>query len=199
MGKNKKGKSGFTTTWIVVIILILLFIFGGFMFWRMFFGFPGSEADKIVEQKLLENQNQKNSATPSQNAQSSKINAALAGTWVSDCLVPDSNSPWSEKHQFVINADGTAVHTRWSSSGHNCSPDTTMIDKYTLTIPAKGQINLSDTEKGAIIYDIYETDGSALYFGHGFRGDKMAYPATFGDSPSKRINTLNRYIVYRKK
>lgn len=199
MEKNKKGKSGFVTTWIVVIILILFFAFGGFLFWRMFFGFPGGEMDKIVEQKLLETQNQKNSTKPVQNSQPSQIDSAMVDTWVSNCLVPDQNSPWSEKHQFVINADGTAVHTRWSSGGHNCSPDTTMVDKYTFTIPAKGQINLTDTEKGATIYDVYETDGSALYFGHGFRGDKMAYPSKFGDSLANRIDTLNKYIVYRKK
>lgn len=199
MEKNKKGKSGLSTVWIIIIILILFLIVGGFMFWRMFFGFSGDERDRTVDQKIFESQNPEALAQPVKNNQSSQIDPALVGTWASDCLAPDSNSPWSEKHQFVINADGTAVHTRWSSGGHNCSPDTTLTDKYTLAIPMKGQMNLADMEKGATIYDIYETDGSILFFGHGFRGDHMAYPGKFGESSSNRINNLNKYIVYRKK
>ena len=71
----------------------------------------------------------------------------LVGTWVSDCLIPDPESPWSEKHQFVIKDDGSAVHTRWSndSRSHDCTPNWeygTVTTNYKLTIPQTNQVNI---------------------------------------------------------
>ncbi len=125
----------------------------------------------------------------------------LVGTWVSDCLIPDPDSPWSEKHQFVIKSDGSAVHTRWSSSGHECVPDETMINNYKLTITSPGQVEIKDTDLNQTIYDIYEIDGSTLLFGHGFRGDSDAMQVkdnNFGLNPETRFTTLNEFIVYKK-
>ena len=125
----------------------------------------------------------------------------LVGTWVSDCLVPDPDSPWSEKHQFVIRSDGSAVHTRWSSSGHECVPDETIINNYTLTIPSPGQIDIKDNDLNQTIYDIYEISGNTLLFGHGFRGDSDAMQVkdnNFGLNPETRFTTLNEFIVYKK-
>jgi len=128
---------------------------------------------------------------------SKNMDKNLVGTWVSDCLVPDQNSPWSEKHQFVIKSDGTATHTRWSSGGHDCSPDTTMATNYTITIPSAGKINLTDTSGAGTLYDIYQVSGNTLEFGHGFRNNEP-YPSANGTSEAARITTLNNYIIYKK-
>jgi hypothetical protein len=196
---QQKNKNGFAPIWMILFILVVLMAFCIFIYWRMFFSGPSEEMSNVVEKKISEAQNSQNSPRPTvPSSQSSQKDAALVGTWLSDCLVPDPGSPWSEKHQFVINSDGTAVHTRWSSSGHDCSPETTLTDKYQYEIPASGQINLLDIEKGATIYDIYQISGSRLYFGHGFRGDHLAYPGKFGGSSADRINNLNSYIAYQK-
>lgn len=164
---------------LLVIVILLLIIF--FVWWRMFFGFRGTAqpADFGTVPQPTE------TASPA-----GKVDPALVGTWESECLVPDLNSPWSEKHQFIINADGTAQHTRWSSSGHSCAPETTMVDKYTISTPSSGKVEFNLQEgTGPIGEDIYQVSGSALMFGHGFRGDHMPYTA----------ETLNQYIVYKKK
>jgi len=130
-----------------------------------------------------------------------EFNKNLVGTWVSDCLVPDPDSPWSEKHQFVIKSDGSAIHTRWSSSGHECVAEETVINNYILTIPSSGQIDIKDTDLNQTIYDIYKISGNTLLFGHGFRGDSIAMQVkdnNFGLNPETRFTTLNEFIVYKK-
>jgi len=132
---------------------------------------------------------------------SGEFDENLVGTWVSDCLVPDPDSPWSEKHQFVINSDGSAIHTRWSSSGHECLPEETLINNYEMTIPSPGQIDIKDIDLNQTIYDIYEISGDTLLFGHGFRGDSEAMQVkdnNFGLDPETRFTTLNEFIVYRR-
>lgn len=133
----------------------------------------------------------------------SNYDQKLMGTWVSGCLVPDPNSPWSEKHQFIFQSNGTAVHTRWSNDtmAHNCSPSGTvgtLVNNYKFTIPASGQINLADQEAGQTYYDIYQISGTTLLFGHGFRGDNSTYASRTGASESDRIDSLNNYIAYTK-
>ncbi|MFA6099065.1 MAG: hypothetical protein WCV50_06045 [Patescibacteria group bacterium] len=136
-------------------------------------------------------------ASSAGNTTTASVDAALVGTWESDCLVPDENSPWSEKHQFVINADGTAVHTRWSSGDHDCAPGDTLVNSYTIKTE-QNQIDLNDLENDAIIYDIYKIEGTTLRFGHGFRGDHLAYPQNDGTTSTLRIENLNDFIVYHK-
>lgn len=156
-----------------------------------------NKIDQLVENKVMEMEGPLGNATPTAtSATTGTLDPQLVGTWQSACLVPDPNSPWAEKHQFVFNSDGTAVHTRWSND-KTCQPATmTLTDVYRYQIPAAGQINLIDTEKGMTIYDIYQVSGGTLYFGHGFRSG-LPYSGD-GSSPSARIGTLNTYIKYQK-
>ncbi|MCX6763016.1 MAG: hypothetical protein NT093_04545 [Candidatus Moranbacteria bacterium] len=168
---------------IVLLVVLILVITGLFLFWRMFFGFGGNT---IPDEMLSKNAVSKTASSSA--SKKAKIDPVLVGTWESDCLVPDAGSPWSEKHQFIFNADGTAQHTRWSSSGHDCSPQTTMVDKYAVSTPSSGQIDFNLIEgTGSIPQDIYQVTGNTLLFGHGFR-NTLPYGA----------GTLNRYIVYKK-
>lgn len=169
---------------ILIIVVVLAIIFGGYF---------GLAAILRIGNKGLES------------STTSPIDQALVGTWTSDCLVPDQDSPWAEKHQFVINADGTAVHTRWSSEDHSCNPQGypgTLTDNYKMTViktatsSELGQINLLDTAKNATLYDVYQVNGNTLKFGHGFRNN-LAYDSD-GTSEGARIATLNDYIIYRK-
>ena len=133
--------------------------------------------------------------------ESGKFDQNLVGTWVSDCLVPDPDSPWSEKHQFVIKSDGSAIHTRWSSSGYECMAGETMTNNYKLTTPSAGQIDIKDTDLNQTMYDIYKISGNTLLFGHGFRGDSTEMQVkdnNFGLNPETRFTTLNEFIVYKK-
>lgn len=140
----------------------------------------------------------------------------LAGTWESDCLVPDPNSKWAEKHKLIINKDGAATHTRQDWAMNDCAslqPTGTITDQFKLSIPAAGKINLSIVsmenprmEKsqanqlaGNTIYDIYKISGNTLEFGHGFRGDDLAYSGKNGGSETDRFDSLNKFIIYNKK
>lgn len=124
---------------------------------------------------------------------------SLVGVWLSKCLVPDEGSAWSEQHQFVINSEGTAVYTRWSAYDHNCTKTNTIIRNYTYTLPAAERINLTDTEAGATIYDMYLVSGQTLKFGHGFQARYPAgYDATQGNTAANPFHVLNDYIVYTK-
>ena len=125
----------------------------------------------------------------------------LVGSWQTACLVPDPNSPWAEKHQFVIEGD-KATHTRWSddTGANNCDkPNMTLVDKYTYAVPASGQINFNDTEKGTTFYDIYKVSSTSLEFGHGFRQSYAGANKISGESAANRIDTLNTYLAYTKK
>lgn len=188
MVKNKKKQKKFqsmrgNSLLIVLLVALIIVITGLFLFWKMFFGFEGNE---ISDEMLSKNAVSK--TTSSSASEKAKVDPALVGKWESDCLVPDAGSPWSEKHQFFFNADGTAQHTRWSSSGHDCSPQTTMVDKYTVSTPSSDQINFNLIEGiGPVSGDIYQVSGDTLLFGHGFR-NTLPY----------EDGTLNRYIVYKK-
>jgi len=211
--RKPKGISALVLVILVVVILIILS--GGFFFLRDFL--PESNknnpelenaianTEEQFAQRANANQNSNTAAatntTVNANTNTTTVTSGqeLVGTWTSDCLVPDVNSPWSEKHQFVIKADGTAVHTRWSSGGHDCSPEDTLVNDYQYTIPGSGQINLTDLDAGATIYDIYQITGSNLLFGHGFQAKYPAgYDATQGNSSGHRFYVLNSYIVYHK-
>ncbi|MFH0952570.1 MAG: hypothetical protein V1838_05355, partial [Patescibacteria group bacterium] len=101
--------------------------------------------------------------------------------------------------QFVINADGTAVYTRWSAYDHSCSPTDTAIRNYQYTLPSAGQIDLTDIDQGETIYDMYQVTGATLEFGHGFQAHYPAgFDATQGSSATNRFSVLNDYIVYTK-
>ena len=188
---------------VVGLVVLIIIIFGGWFF--MFF-WGGEEKNPDFENininaPIIANANSAviNTNANNQNTNSTVVNA-LVGTWVSDCLVPDVNSDWSEKHQFVIKTDGTAVHTRWSSYDHNCSSTDPTNKEYHYTLPATGQINLADQDGGYTIYDIYQITGQTLLFGHGFQAHYPAgYDATQGNSASHRFSVLNNYIVYYKK
>jgi hypothetical protein len=201
----EQEQKGFSAYWIILIIfLVFIFGFGGWFFWRFFGGTDSS-----------------NSTTTTKPSASIKIDATLAGTWESECLVPDPNSKWAEKHKIVISANNTAIHTRQSWDMNDCTtvqPSGTITDTYKLASPSSGKINLTWTAYastgsvssslagisssdfiGKTIYDIYKVSGNTLEFGHGFRGDNLAYGAKTGGSEADRFDSLNTYIVYKKK
>lgn len=198
MEPKKSTGAGLKIALIVLVILVIIFgiYFGLAWFLR--------EANSRITT------GQTTSPTPvfgfgqkTSSPESSKVtDNQVAGEWETACLVPDSDSPWSEKHHFSIKTDGTAVHTRWSNDtmAHNCSPSGsvgTLTDNYRYTIPAAGQINLEDTTKGATLYDIYQVSGSTLLFGHGFCNCSTV-PAHLGASDADRISSLNQYLQYQK-
>lgn len=140
----------------------------------------------------------------------------LVGAWESDCLVPQPDNKWAEKHKFVIKADGAATHTRQDWAMNDCTtlqPNGLITDQFKLTAPSSGKINLTYTASsnsrmdastaagftGQTIYDIYKVTGSTLEFGHGFRGDNLSYGSKTGSAESDRFDSLNSFIVYHKK
>lgn len=143
----------------------------------------------------------------------------LVGTWESECLVPKLDEKWAEKHQIVIKSDGTATQTGWSWFMNDCTtlqPENTVVSQYNLAVPRNGKINftytgynnpqmsqeLQKTSKiavGAIFYDIYQISNNSLKFGHGTRGDNESWGNKFGGSEAERIDSLNDFIVYKKK
>ncbi len=190
---------------LIIVGVILILAGGGYLISRMFFFGSTSENDKIIDDLLSGKTSPTTTSASSSSQKGGKFDQALVGTWTSECLVPDQDSPWSEKHQFVINADGSAVHTRWSSDDHGCGPSGypgTLTNNYKMTVAktatsgALGQINLLDTGENATYYDVYQVNGNTLKFGHGFRND-FPYDAN-GTSEGARIATLNDYIVYSK-
>lgn len=189
----KKSNSGGIWRVFLIIGIVLVIIFGAY------FGLAA------ILRKVNEGVESESGSSPTATSQKAgKFDQSLVGTWTSDCLVPDPNSPWSEKHQFVIKSDGTAVHTRVSSSGQSCSADTTLTDNYKMTVVKTGtfgelgQINLLDTGKNATIYDSYQVNGSTLKFGHGFCNCTKLCSASGGSTEGDRINCLNDYIIYKK-
>lgn len=202
--KPNKSHSGKTLVIIAgIIVLVLAIIFG------LYFGLA------FVLRKI-----NNETAGPTGNTitdTSEKLtDKNLIGTWESDCLVPDQDSKWAEKHKFVINADGTATHTRQDWAMNDCTsvqPTGLITDQFELTIPLSGKINLTYTGvtnsrmdaaqlaqfAGQSIYDIYQVSGKTLEFGHGFRGDNLSYGGKTGSSESDRFDTLNSFIIYSKK
>ena len=187
--QTKESKSSCLKASVIIIIIFVVLIGGYFgLAWVL----------RTVNEKYG------SETTPSENSggkDDTNIDKNLIGEWESECLTPDPNSPWAEKHYFKINSDGTATHIRWSSDqAFNCtSVSMTLTTEYTIKTPATGKIDFIDKESGATSYDIYQISGNTLLFGHGFRGDNLPYGTKFGGSESERIDTLNQFIVYTKK
>lgn len=127
----------------------------------------------------------------------------LIGTWVSECLTPNPRDPWSEKHTFVFQKDGTAIHTKtnWDKAG--CTGFLmNVVNNYKYVI---GNDDPTDPVGGGFIdllgpqgniYDIYLVTGNSLLFGHGFRNKRGTEAG--GTSPAARIRSFNKYIIYKK-
>lgn len=204
MQSPKKSKA---IVWFIVAIILLFAFSGGLFFWNGIMS-DNENADNPKLENALANAEERFAANTNSPATNTAIltgntdsasASSIVGTWTSDCLVPDQNSAWSEKHRFVISTDGTAVHTRWSGNDHNCTATDTLVNNYSYTIPQFGQINLTDRELGSTIYDIYQISAGTLKFGHGFQSPYPAgYDATQGFSSNKRFHDLNSYIVYKK-
>lgn len=160
-----------------------------------------------------------NTDSKSAKSVSSNFDKNLVGTWESECLVPKLDEKWAQKDQIIIKSDGTAIHTGWNWFMNDCTtlqPENTVVTGYNLSVPLSGKINFTYTaynnpqmsadlqktakiEIGATFYDIYKVSGNTLEFGQGFRGDNLPYGAKFGGSDAERIDSLNSYIVYKKK
>lgn len=195
---------GLSALWIIIIIFLVLVLgLGTWLFWR-FWGLGGVNQGTPT-------------ATTATSLTTSKIDAALVGTWESDCLVPDLGSKWAEQHFFTFKADGIATHIRKSWFTTDCTtlqPELTITDTFKVVIPSTGKINLTWTALdnaqlasigmsasdyiGKTQYDIYKIAGNTLELGEGFRNDK-AYTGPDGMSEVNRFTTLNEYIVYQKK
>lgn len=137
----------------------------------------------------------------------------LIGTWDTGCLTPDANSPYSEKHTFVIMEDGeTAVKTDITYDAVNCTGSVSLNQATNFVLEIKGTvdetataslpINLtaaSGTTSGSTIYDIYQVTATTLLFGHGFRNTfSYAGAESGGATEAGRISSLNEYLVYKK-
>jgi len=191
-------KKGFRIPGLIVVIFLAgLICFGGYVAWLMF-GFMLPWEENGVPDEI----NSKTATSTATTTDTSKnADSQIIGVWESECLIPDPESKWAEKHQFTLESEGTAVHIRWSNDTvtRDCDqPTTTLTNKYTYEIPSAGQIDLHDTEEGVDTYDIYKISGNTLLFGHGFRNN-VPYPSTHGTSSADRLNSLNTYIEYKKK
>ncbi len=206
MADEKEVKKPSSPVWKIVLTLgiVLLVVFGGYfgLAWVLRKADSGSNTPTPTPTKSGQAAVPAKSSPTSTQQKTGSFDKNLVGTWVSDCLVPDPESPWSEKHQFVIKDDGSAVHTRWSndSRSHDCTPNWelgTATTNYELTTPQTGQVNI--LYSGQTIYDIYQISGTNLEFGHGFQAHYPAgYDATQGQTESNRFHDLNTYIVYHK-
>ncbi|MFH0853558.1 MAG: hypothetical protein V1853_04075 [bacterium] len=162
----------------------------------------GAGCEKNNNQNANQSANTKTNSTLNQNTSASASQSAvpeeLIGTWKSVCLTPDPDSPWSEMHQFEIDSEAWATHTRWDWNQPGCTGTmNTITSEYLIEFPGTDQINLVDMGEGENIYDIYSLTAEGLYFGHGFRNN-LPYSTTYGESATTRISTLNQYIQYQK-
>lgn len=190
-------KGGSKTNWVILVIIgvVLVLAVAGFFTWRYY------QAKKVedIANQIMANPDAFKNGTSKTSSTTGKIDQNLVGTWDTGCLVPDSNSPWSERHQFIIRADGTATHTRWSGDDHNCSPTMTLTDNYILNFPGNNQINLVSAEAKGTMYDIYQVSGSTLLFGHGFCNCSIAGSVDGGATAGGRFTRLNEFLKYQKK
>lgn len=186
---NQKG-FGAVEALIMVVVIVLIGAAGWYVIIKK----------KKDDKQIVPAHSTQNSSSQASNGKTS-TNSELAGTWQTDCLVPVASNKWAEKHQFVIEGN-KATHTRWSddTGANNCSkPNMTITNHYTYTIPVSGQINLTDTDQQLTVYDIYKVSGGTLEFGHGFRQDYAGANKINGDTEANRIDSLNAYLVYKKK
>ena len=123
----------------------------------------------------------------------------LIDNWDTGCLVPDPNSPWAERHTFVMSSNGTGNHKRYS--GDSCAAlGMDHDDNFTFVIPSQGKINLSYTSgigAGMTIHDIYQVSRNTLRFGHAFCNCTSS-DGNFGTSEGGRFTRLNDFLVYKK-
>lgn len=192
---------------VLIIFLVLVVVFGAYL------------GLAWILRKVDDSGTNPTTTTQTASKPSGNFDKALVGTWESDCLVPKLDEKWAEKHQIIIKSDGTATQTGRSWFMNDCTtlqPENTVISKYNLSIPINGKINftytgydnpqmdkdLQQSSKiaiGATFYDIYQVSGNTLEFGQGFRGDNLPYGTHFGGSEAERIDSLNSFIVYKKK
>ncbi len=131
----------------------------------------------------------------------SHVADSFAGSWASDCLVPDAKSAWAEQHFFTFSGKN-ATYNRKAYYKASCegTPDIKEEKHYTYTLEEKGQIDFYDTDAGTTFYDVYGIEGGVtLRFGHGFRNHQSTDLKNLGDNAAHRIPDLNLYIVYKKK
>ena len=171
MNEPKKSSAWWKYLLIILSVIVILFLIYLILAYVV----------NKIDSKYGANTNTTNQTTKTSD---SKIDSALVGSWDTGCLVPDPGSPWAEKHKFVIESNGKAVHTR--SSGESCAGLHSDGDQnYTITIPASGQINLTSSDGS--IYDIYQVSGDTLKFGHGFSNSTKLCSVSGGATEGDRI------------
>jgi hypothetical protein len=190
-----KGKS----SWKWILLSIVILIIATVLIYLFFF-----DGWAKVEQRWVEKNPSPNipsSLDGGQNKISTNSDeySKFIGTWATDCLVPDANSPWAEKHSFIFESSGTAKHIRWSGDSCGTLKEDEFNQSYKIEIPEVGKINfLADGSGSETMYDIYEFNGTKLYFGHGFRTTYPPGMVNFGRSENTRFDSLNTFIEYKK-
>lgn len=179
MDQKPKKKSNWWK-YILVILLVIVIVFG--LAWVL---------------GMINNTHDNNTANTSNIKNGAVKDRNIVGSWDTGCLVPDTGSPWAERHTFIINSDGTAEHERFvGSSCKNLVKDPD--DEFTYTIPILGKINLKYTSDNSMIYDIYEVSDNELRFGHGFCNCTKFCSNTGGATEADRFTCLNDFLVYKK-
>lgn len=185
MENSQKPKSIWKPLLIIIGVIVLIFGLYLGLAWVL----------RVVNEKYLPEETGSTSKTTA----SLKVDQALAGTWDTGCLVPDANSPWAERHTFIINSEGIANHKRYS--GNSCEAMAVdNDDNLNFVIPESGKINLTFTSgiaAGTTTYDIYQISGKTLKFGHGFCNCSSS-GGKYGTSEADRFIQLNDFLVYKK-
>jgi len=187
----KKKSSCWLVGGIIIAVVIVLLLIASFLGFRLF-TYPAM---------LLSNYFDKTGNNSAEVGVSKNVDPALVGNWDTGCLVPDSNSPWAERHTFTISSNGTANHKRYS--GNSCAAIAEdHNDNINFTIPSSGKINLTYTSgiaAGSTSYDIYKVSGDTLRFGHGFCNcSKDLATGDYGLTEATRFSLLNEFLVYKK-
>ena len=197
--QKTKGVNKGLLTMIVILIVIFLLAMLGLVFYLVKAGQPFSHTskDKVAFDKIYK-EGAKTKSAGSIKAGANPEYQKMIGKWDTGCLVPDSKSPWAEKHEFIFNGDATAQHFRWS--GDSCATLTkdAFTQRYRVEISGLGKVDLIAIDDGQNIYDIYKIEGNSLYLGHGFRTNYPAGMENFGQTPEARFNSLNTFLKYNK-
>lgn len=175
--------------WIVIIILIVIGL--SFYAYRLFINDNLTDSDMKIE----ENTTATKTSDPAENPEYQK----LVGTWETDCLIPNQEKNEVEKHQLVIDPDGSVIHQRQSGdSCANIKVDNT-TQRYMAEIIQIGKINLIGADKDSnSVYDIYKIENDVLYFGHGFRDKYPVDMMNFGTTAETRYDSFNTFLAYKK-
>ena len=200
---NDSGSDGGTkgtSIWKWIVLVLIILVIALVVVYFLFFDGWAKVKNRWVEKNPSPNiASSLDGGSQGSVSTNSSEYSKFVGTWKTNCLVPDANSPWAEKHQFTFESSGAAKHIRWS--GDSCAniKEDAFNQTYKVEIPEAGKINfLADGSGSETMYDIYTISATKLNFGHGFR---VTYPpgmANFGRTSATRFDSLNTFLEYKK-